>query len=60
MDAAVNIAAVGLDPLQFLNAKDDITRNIMVKIQDELVKLQHIKDHNLAVAIASQIGKLFK
>jgi hypothetical protein len=60
MDAAARLGALGIDPLRFLNTKDDFERNMMLMLGDKILKQKQILDHNLAVEIASAVGKLFK
>lgn len=60
MDAAARLGALGIDPLRFLYAKDDFERNLMLVLGDKVLQQKQILDKNLAIEIASAVGKLFK
>jgi hypothetical protein len=60
IEVAAQLAIVGLDPLRFLYAKDEFERQLMLHLGKKMSKWQQQRDHNLAVDIANQVGKLFK
>lgn len=60
IETAASLAVFGLDPIRFLHLKDPLERDLMIELGKRIQKLQEIKDHNLAVKIAEQVGKLFK
>lgn len=59
-DVAAQLGALGLDPMKFLETRDDIERNLMVELGRRIYQHKRDMDHNLAVDIANNVGKLFK
>lgn len=60
VDTAADLAALGLDPLQFLRIRDSMERSLIMEIYERMLKRKEILDHNLAVAIATEVSKIFK
>lgn len=59
-DIAAQLGALGLDPMRFLESRDDAERNLMMELAKRISEHKLNMDHNLAVDIANQVGKLFK
>lgn len=60
VDTAAQLGALGLDPMRFLETRDETERNLMVELGRRIYEHKKIMDHNLAVNIANNVGKLFK
>ena len=60
IEVAAQLAVIGINPLKYLYTKDDFERNLLTKLANRMQHYQKIRDNNLAVAIANQIGRLFK
>jgi hypothetical protein len=58
--AAAQLGALGLDPMRFLDTHEEVERNLMMEVGKRMYDLKKEFDHNLAVNIANQVGKLFK
>jgi hypothetical protein len=57
---AAQLGALGLDPMKFINTRDDVERSFMAELARRISEEKSRMDHNLAVDIANQVGKLFK
>jgi hypothetical protein len=57
---AGELGALGLDPMRYLETKDGFERNLMVVVGQEIANARQRLDHNLAIDIANNVGKLFK
>jgi hypothetical protein len=57
---AAYVAFFGLDPIKYLNLSDPVERALYQEVATRLKELHEIRDHNLAVEIANQVGRLFK
>jgi hypothetical protein len=60
VESAAQLAFFGLDPFKFLNCRDPVERMIFIEMAKYLQKMHEVRDHNLAVEIANQVGRLFK
>ena len=60
VESAAQLTYLGFDPWRFLNCRDPIEMAIYQGVAKEVKRLQDIRDHNLAVNIANQVGRLFK
>jgi len=60
IEVAAQLGVLGLDPMEFLRTRDDFERNLMQRVGERMVHYRQLMDHNLAVDIANQVGKLFK
>lgn len=58
VDIAVDMAALGLDPLVFLRTTDDTEKALLMEVYERLVKVKEIQDRNFAIEIANQLGKV--
>lgn len=54
------MAALGLDPLRFLESRSSLERSLLIELYNRTLKARQIMDNNLAVEIANQVGRLFK
>jgi hypothetical protein len=54
------MAALGLDPLKFLETRSTLERALLIELHNRTLKVKQTMDHNLAVEIANQVGRLFK
>ena len=54
------MAFLGLDPWKYLYCKDPVERALFHEMAEQIHELQETRDHNLAVEIANQVGRLFK
>ena len=52
------IGLAGLDPMEFLNTRDPLARNFMVKVADRINQQREIEQRNLATRIVNGVGKL--
>jgi hypothetical protein len=59
-DVAAQLGALGLDPIKFLESRDDTERNLMVELGRRMGELKQKMDHSHAIDIANQVGRLFK
>lgn len=57
---AAQMAALGLDPLRYLQSRDIMERSMFVEIHNRVQEIQNTRDKNLATEIANQVGRLFK
>jgi hypothetical protein len=56
--SAGDIAVAGLDVNKYLKMKDQTERLIYQAIAKNVIERQTVRDHNLAVKISEQVGKL--
>ena len=56
--AAADMAFLGLDPMKYLRAQS-FERDIMTAVAKRVADLTDVRDKNLAVQIANNVGKLF-
>lgn len=54
------MAALGINPLPFLRTESTLEQAMWIELKSRLIKLKEVTDHNLAVAIATQVGNLIK
>lgn len=59
VEIAAQLGALGLDPMKFLNTRDETERNFMLELGRRIAQAKRDMDHNLAVDIANSVGKLF-
>lgn len=57
---AAQLGILGLDPIKFLHTKDEDERELMVELAKRMWDIMEAVQHNLAVEIANQVGKMFK
>jgi hypothetical protein len=60
IDTAAQLGALGLDSMKFLYTRDDTERNFMMEVGRKVYEKKRDMDHNLAIDIANNVGKLFK
>jgi hypothetical protein len=60
IEEAAQMAALGLDPFKYLESRDSMERAMLVQLSNRTLEMRNILDNNLAVAIANNVGKLFK
>lgn len=60
IDAAAQMAVIGLDPLRFLYTRSSFERQLLGRLAERIKFYHDIERRNLAVEIANQVGKLFK
>ena len=60
VEVAAQLGALGLDPMKFLYTRDETERDFMVALGKKIFEIRQMLDHNLAVDIANNVGKLFK
>lgn len=60
LDVAAQLGALGLDPMKFLYTRDETERDFMVTLGKKIFEMRRDMDHNLAIDIANNVGKLFK
>jgi hypothetical protein len=60
VDTAAQLGALGLDPMRFLYTREELERNLMLEVGRRMFEKKQLMDHNLAIDIANQVGKLFK
>ena len=60
VDTAAQLGALGLDAMKFLYTRDETERNFMMEVGRKVYDKKRDMDHNLAVDIANNVGKLFK
>lgn len=59
LEVAAQLGALGLDAMKFIQTRDEDDRNFMVELGKRIAEHKQKMDHNLAVDIANQVGKLF-
>jgi hypothetical protein len=57
---AAQMAALGLDPFRFLYSRDAMELSLLTELHNQVLEIRKMMDHNLAVEIANNVGKLFK
>jgi hypothetical protein len=60
IETAAQLGALGLDPMRFLYTREELERNLMLEVGRRMFEKKQLMDHNLAIDIANQVGKLFK
>ena len=60
IESAAQMALLGLDPFRFLDTHDYFERALLIQLHNRVMVLKKIQDENLAVAIANNVGRLFK
>jgi len=46
--------------MEFLSTREETERNLMVEVGRRMFEKKQLMDHNMAIDIANQVGKLFK
>lgn len=59
IDAAAQIAVLGLDPFLYLNNKDFFERTIMEKLAEKMDEYLVVQQERLAKMIANEVAKRF-
>lgn len=62
LSLAADLCALGLPSLalRYLYTKDMFERGMIEKLAEKAVESRKTLDHNLAVEIANEVGKMFK
>lgn len=60
IDTAAVMIAFGLDGYKWLKTSDSLQQRVMVELFERVKEEKERQEHNLAVAIALQVSKLFK
>jgi hypothetical protein len=51
---------VGIDPYRFIEETDQLKKTLVTEAVDEALAKMQKRDHNLAIDIANQVGKLLE